>query len=440
MSTLELRRKPLVLIDLDQTLVNTMSLQPFRDAQDWAGALAHLNETQLIPGARFLIDEIRRLDLQFGIVTSSPRDYAEAVVTHHKLDIPVVVAYHDTRNHKPDPEPILLAAERLGESNLKSVIYVGDDERDEAAAQAAGAVPATLGRFTSSGHLMTGLRAVTSFISRYLDGAVDYQGQVSTFSEGGTRGDSAGEPGGLPARAKEYFLGPCGFSDSSSGLYARQSDFLSWWGAAIHYHPRSQSATAEASHNLTIQFKEGSAAALDLATDLVGHVIHHSRGYLRDQLRIEALGVIPGHEARVRGPQHDLADRLRNRFPWLNHKSLGVIREASIPKTSQGRRASLAEQVTSLRITHRGAEGVAESAFEPVTGVLWLDDVRTSGQTTDAAIICSQRAMHGKDREDMEITEAVLKECRDRAASNAFVTRTAAVYLAKTMWPGMPCE
>ena len=440
MSTLEPRQKPLVLLDLDQTLVDTTSLKPFREARDWTGALAHLHETQLIPDAQFLIAEIRRLDLPFGIVTSSPRDYAEALVAYHKLDIPVVVAYHDTKSHKPDPEPIMLASEKFGKSNLKFVIYVGDDERDEAAARAAGAEPATLGRFTSTGHLMTGLRAVSSFISRHLDGTVEYQYPAGPLSEGGTRGDSAGEPWRLPARAKEYFLGPCGFTDSSSGLYPRQSDYLSWWGAAIHYHPRSRSATAQASHDLTIQFKEGSAAALDLATELVGHVVYRSRGYLRDQLRIEALGVIPGHEARVRGPQHDLADRLRNRFPWLNQKSLGVIREASVSKTSRGPRASLAEQVASLRITHRGAEGVAESAFEPATGVLWLDDVRTSGQTTDAAILCSQGVLRGKDREDMEITEAVLKHCRDRASSNASVKRTAAVYLAKTMWPGMPCE
>jgi predicted HAD superfamily phosphohydrolase YqeG len=47
MSTLEPRQKPLVLLDLDQTLVDTTSLKPSREARDWTGALAHLNETQL---------------------------------------------------------------------------------------------------------------------------------------------------------------------------------------------------------------------------------------------------------------------------------------------------------------------------------------------------------------------------------------------------------
>jgi hypothetical protein len=429
-----------VLLDLDQTLVDTTSLKPFREARDWTGALAHLNETQLIPDAQFLIAEIRRLNLLFGIVTSSPRDYAEALVAHHKLDIPVVVAYHDTKSHKPDPEPILLASEKLGNSDLKLVIYVGDDERDEVAARAAGAEPATLGRFTSSGHFMKGLRAVSSFICRYVDGALDHQDQENQKSGGESRSSSAAEPWKQSVRAQAYFLGSCGFSDSSSPLFERQSEYLSWWGAAIHYHPHSQSDTAQAAHDLTIRFKEGNAAALDLAMGLINQAIYRSRGYLRDQLRIEALGVIPGHAARVRGPQHDVADKLREAYPWLNQQPLGVIRETAIRKASHGSQTSMAGQVASLRIAKWGLDDEKHLDYRPVSGVLWLDDVRTSGQTTDSAILRGHGMLRGKDREDMEITEAVLQQCRDRAADPAAVRRTAAVYLAKTMWQGMPCE
>lgn len=440
MSPLEPRQKPLVLLDLDQTLVDTTSLKPFREARDWTGALAHLNETQLIPDAQFLIAEIRRLDLPFGIVTSSPRDYAEALVAHHKLDIPVVVAYHDTKSHKPDPEPILLASEKFGESNLKFVIYVGDDERDEAAARAAGAEPATLGRFTSSGHFMKGLRAVSSFICRYTDGTLERQEQEDPKVGSENRGASAVKPWKISAQEQAYLLGPCGFTDSSSPLFELQSEYLSWWGAAIHYHAHSQSKTARAAHDLTLRFKEGNTAALNLATDLIGQVIHRSRGYLRDQLRVEALGVIPGHEARVRGPQHDVADKLREAFPWINQQSLGVIRETAVLKASHGSRTSMAGQVASLRIAKWGPDDDKNLNFRPVSGVLWLDDVRTKGQTTDSAILRGHGMLRGKDREDMEITEAVLQQCRDRAADPAAVKRTAAVYLAKTMWPGMPCE
>lgn len=49
----------------------------------------------------------------------------------------VTVAYEDTINHKPDPAPLILTAERLGVSPEESV-YVGDAETDLQAARAAG--------------------------------------------------------------------------------------------------------------------------------------------------------------------------------------------------------------------------------------------------------------------------------------------------------------
>jgi phosphoglycolate phosphatase len=49
----------------------------------------------------------------------------------------VSVAYEDTANHKPQPEPLLLAAERLGVPPPE-VVYIGDVESDLQAARAAG--------------------------------------------------------------------------------------------------------------------------------------------------------------------------------------------------------------------------------------------------------------------------------------------------------------
>ncbi len=49
----------------------------------------------------------------------------------------VAVSFEDTKNHKPHPEPLLLASKRL---NLKpqSIVYIGDAENDVKAAKAAG--------------------------------------------------------------------------------------------------------------------------------------------------------------------------------------------------------------------------------------------------------------------------------------------------------------
>ena len=56
----------------------------------------------------------------------------------------VVVGFEDTERHKPDPEPVLLAVERLGGSP-EDAVYVGDSPFDIAAAQAAGVFAVAVG-------------------------------------------------------------------------------------------------------------------------------------------------------------------------------------------------------------------------------------------------------------------------------------------------------
>lgn len=49
----------------------------------------------------------------------------------------VTVSYQDTLNHKPDPEPLLFAAQKLGVEPAESC-YIGDVQSDMKAAKAAG--------------------------------------------------------------------------------------------------------------------------------------------------------------------------------------------------------------------------------------------------------------------------------------------------------------
>ncbi|MFX8723727.1 HAD-IA family hydrolase, partial [Acinetobacter baumannii] len=49
-----------------------------------------------------------------GIVTSSPDWYATAVLRQFRIPYDTLISYGDTENHKPDPEPILAALNRLG--------------------------------------------------------------------------------------------------------------------------------------------------------------------------------------------------------------------------------------------------------------------------------------------------------------------------------------
>jgi pyrophosphatase PpaX len=92
-----------------------------------------------------LRDEGRRL----GIVTAKRRATVELAFARlplaHLFD--VVVGGDETERHKPDPEPLLLALERLG-AQPDETAYVGDSPFDMRSAQAAGvhAIAVTWGR------------------------------------------------------------------------------------------------------------------------------------------------------------------------------------------------------------------------------------------------------------------------------------------------------
>src|SRR5439155_18224127 len=82
-----------------------------------------------------LRDEGRRL----GIVTSKLRESVDLVLDQvsYSPAFEVVVTVEDTQEHKPQPEPILCALDRLGVS-ADAAIYVGDSPYDILAARAAG--------------------------------------------------------------------------------------------------------------------------------------------------------------------------------------------------------------------------------------------------------------------------------------------------------------
>lgn len=74
-----------------------------------------------------------------GIATSCTREtvYEDPVLAALRHYFHVTVCYEDTVNHKPDPEPLLLAVRKLGVPPEEAV-YVGDAETDLQAARAAG--------------------------------------------------------------------------------------------------------------------------------------------------------------------------------------------------------------------------------------------------------------------------------------------------------------
>jgi pyrophosphatase PpaX len=102
--------------------------------------LAHLDsEIRRYEGMPELLAELTAVGIPIGVATSKRRHSAERTLAAVKLEqlIPLVVAMEDTAVHKPNPEPLRLAVDRLG-ARTDHAVYIGDAVVDVQAAAAAG--------------------------------------------------------------------------------------------------------------------------------------------------------------------------------------------------------------------------------------------------------------------------------------------------------------
>jgi HAD superfamily hydrolase (TIGR01509 family) len=89
------------------------------------------------PGARELLAEVAGAGVPHALVTSSARQIMQAALAVTGMRFPVTVCGEDVRHTKPDPEPYLLAAARLGVAPGGCVV-LEDSPSGAAAARAAG--------------------------------------------------------------------------------------------------------------------------------------------------------------------------------------------------------------------------------------------------------------------------------------------------------------
>ncbi len=103
---------------------------------------------RVMPGASELLDALRDEGVPVGLVTSSLKEIADAVLKSVGRDrFDVIVTADDVTRTKPDPEPYLTAARLLGVQPVRCVV-LEDSPNGVAAATAAGcavvAVPSLL--------------------------------------------------------------------------------------------------------------------------------------------------------------------------------------------------------------------------------------------------------------------------------------------------------
>ena len=100
-------------------------------------------------GMERVLERLRAEGRRLGVVTAKRRATVEIAFDHvplgHMFD--AIVGGDETERHKPDPEPLLLAADRL-DARPDETVYVGDSPFDVRAARAAGmgSVAVTWGR------------------------------------------------------------------------------------------------------------------------------------------------------------------------------------------------------------------------------------------------------------------------------------------------------
>ncbi|MBI2071240.1 MAG: HAD family hydrolase [Elusimicrobia bacterium] len=123
--------------------------------------LKHIPLIRPIPGALSLLRALDKKKIKIACVTNSNRRIALKVLKQAKLFslLDIVIAGDDVKNHKPHPEMVNEALQKLGVSS-KDALMIGDSIFDQQAARAAG-VP-----FISFRRRMTG--AVTTWDLRTL--------------------------------------------------------------------------------------------------------------------------------------------------------------------------------------------------------------------------------------------------------------------------------
>ena len=92
------------------------------------------------PGIVETLDALAAGGLELAVVTSKATWGATAELARAGLldRFAAVVGWHDSVRHKPDPEPLVVAMERLRIDDPGTVAYVGDTPSDIRAARAAG--------------------------------------------------------------------------------------------------------------------------------------------------------------------------------------------------------------------------------------------------------------------------------------------------------------
>lgn len=171
---------PVVLFDLDDTLVATKTLREIRDTANYAALTPEaLAGTALYRPVRRMLETMQSKKIQLGVVSNAGRQYVERVLEHHKLCefFTTVVTYTDVgaKGKKPKPDGILLALQQLKVAATPDVLFVGDHATDIEAAYKANITPVVPSWATRTPvNLAPALEMPSSVLINYFDSPKEY--------------------------------------------------------------------------------------------------------------------------------------------------------------------------------------------------------------------------------------------------------------------------
>ncbi|MDX2776615.1 HAD-IA family hydrolase [Streptomyces caniscabiei] len=96
-------------------------------------------EVKLYPDALFVLEALKKKGKQIALITTSLRDNVHYLLDKYNLHnfFDVVITNEDTTLHKPHPDPLYKALEKLGGTRERAVI-IGDSDKDVDTASHAG--------------------------------------------------------------------------------------------------------------------------------------------------------------------------------------------------------------------------------------------------------------------------------------------------------------
>ena len=106
----------MIIFDLDQTLVDTSSVEDLRRAQQWRPVMAKLDRLPVYAGVSRLLERLHGAGHALAIVTKSPDMIARKLAQMHGWPVEIIVGYHQVKRPKPNPDGLLLAAFLGGET------------------------------------------------------------------------------------------------------------------------------------------------------------------------------------------------------------------------------------------------------------------------------------------------------------------------------------